>query len=163
MSSYTSGGRPYGRQPHHTKNERLFLLPFCIPHTAAAGECRCGGDAARSSLKCCRVYQRTFQLHRRFLFCIGRTYAPTPKLMSSEISTYLTGRYVSIPVYPLSFREYLFFFRTNSGFPTKIAKQTAAIACPTTLLAIITYQKSFHFFKPVLLQIGRIYAIIKVQ
>ena len=29
------------------------------------------------------------------------------KLMSSEISTYLTGRYVSIPVYTLSFREYL--------------------------------------------------------
>ena len=27
------------------------------------------------------------------------------KLMSSEISTYLTGRYVSIPVYTLSFRE----------------------------------------------------------
>ena len=31
------------------------------------------------------------------------------KLMSSEISTYLTGRYVSIPVYTLSFREYLSF------------------------------------------------------
>ncbi len=31
------------------------------------------------------------------------------KLMSSEISTYLTGRYVSIPVYTLSFREYLHF------------------------------------------------------
>ena len=31
------------------------------------------------------------------------------KLMSSEISTYLTGRYVLIPVYPLSFREYLDF------------------------------------------------------
>ena len=31
------------------------------------------------------------------------------KLMSSEISTYLTGRYVSIPVYTLSFREYLQF------------------------------------------------------
>ena len=30
-------------------------------------------------------------------------------------------------------------------------------------MAIITYQKSFHFFKPVLLQIGRIYAIIKAQ
>ena len=34
------------------------------------------------------------------------------KLMSSEISTYLTGRYVSIPVYPLSFREFLDF---NAG------------------------------------------------
>lgn len=31
------------------------------------------------------------------------------KLMSSEIETYLTGRYVSIPVYTLSFREYLTF------------------------------------------------------
>ncbi len=31
------------------------------------------------------------------------------KLMSSEISTYLAGRYVSIPVYTLSFEEYLSF------------------------------------------------------
>lgn len=31
------------------------------------------------------------------------------KLMSSEISTYLTGRFVSIPVFTLSFREYLDF------------------------------------------------------
>ena len=31
------------------------------------------------------------------------------KLMSSEISTYLTGRYVTLPVYTLSLREYLTF------------------------------------------------------
>ena len=31
------------------------------------------------------------------------------KLMSGEIATYLTGRYVSIPVYTLSFKEYLDF------------------------------------------------------
>ena len=31
------------------------------------------------------------------------------RLMSSEISTYLTGRYVLIPVYTLSFKEYLTF------------------------------------------------------
>ena len=31
------------------------------------------------------------------------------KLMSSEIATYLTGRYVSIPVYTLSFKEFLEF------------------------------------------------------
>ena len=31
------------------------------------------------------------------------------KLMSSEISTYLTGRYISIPVFTISFREYLEF------------------------------------------------------
>ena len=34
---------------------------------------------------------------------------PNSKLMSSEISTYLTGRYVTIPVFPLSFEEYLTF------------------------------------------------------
>lgn len=31
------------------------------------------------------------------------------KLMSSEISTYLTGRYITIPVYTLSFKEFLSF------------------------------------------------------
>lgn len=31
------------------------------------------------------------------------------KLMSGEISTYLTGRYITIPVYTLSFKEYLIF------------------------------------------------------
>lgn len=35
------------------------------------------------------------------------------KLLSSELSTYLTGRYVSIPVYTLSFAEYLAF--KNAG------------------------------------------------
>ena len=36
------------------------------------------------------------------------------KLMSSEISTYLTGRYVLIPVFTLSFKEYLD-FKANSA------------------------------------------------
>ena len=36
------------------------------------------------------------------------------KLMASEISTYLTGRYVSIPVYTLSFSEYLEFKKSDS-------------------------------------------------
>lgn len=36
------------------------------------------------------------------------------KLMSSEISTYLTGRYISIPVYTLSFAEYLEFKQSDS-------------------------------------------------
>lgn len=35
------------------------------------------------------------------------------KLMSSEISTYLTGRYVSIPVYTLSFAEFLDFKKAD--------------------------------------------------
>ncbi len=36
------------------------------------------------------------------------------KLMSSELSTYLTGRFVSIPVYTLSFKEYLTFKSRDS-------------------------------------------------
>lgn len=36
------------------------------------------------------------------------------KLMSGEISTYLTGRYISIPVYTLSFAEYLEFKKNGS-------------------------------------------------
>ena len=36
------------------------------------------------------------------------------RLMSSEISTYLTGRYVLIPVFTLSFKEYLL-FKSNSS------------------------------------------------
>lgn len=40
------------------------------------------------------------------------------KLMSSEISTYLTGRYISIPVYTLSFAEYLA-FKKNSKLSEK--------------------------------------------
>ena len=40
------------------------------------------------------------------------------KLMSSEISTYLTGRYVMVPVFPLSFEEYLT-FKAESGLSKK--------------------------------------------
>ena len=38
------------------------------------------------------------------------------KLLSSEISTYLTGRYISIPVYPLSYEEYLFFKKETNQY-----------------------------------------------
>lgn len=38
------------------------------------------------------------------------------KLMSGEISTYLTGRYVLIPVYTLSFKEYLSFKNKDAAF-----------------------------------------------
>lgn len=40
------------------------------------------------------------------------------KLMSSEISTYLSGRYVEIPVYTLSFSEYLV-FKERTGLSKK--------------------------------------------
>ena len=40
------------------------------------------------------------------------------KLMSSEISTYLTGRYIQIPVFTLSFKEYME-FKKNSKVSDK--------------------------------------------
>lgn len=53
--------------------------------------------------------------------------------MSSEISTYLTGRYVSIPVYTLSFREYLFFFRTIFVFRLKLQNKHQQLLIPQRL------------------------------
>lgn len=51
------------------------------------------------------------------------------KLMSGEISTYLTGRYISIPVYTLSLREYIDFKKktcpTQETFLTSISNMAA--------------------------------------
>ena len=44
------------------------------------------------------------------------------KLTSSEISTYLTGRYISIPVYTLSFAEYLEFKKIRFSFSERVAQ-----------------------------------------
>ena len=45
------------------------------------------------------------------------------KLMSSEISTYLTGRYISIPVFTLSFAEYLDFKKKSDRTPKEILNE----------------------------------------
>ena len=45
------------------------------------------------------------------------------KLMSSEISTYLTGRYISIPVFTLSFREYLEFKKESTKSYDKLLEE----------------------------------------
>ncbi len=44
------------------------------------------------------------------------------KLMSGEISTYLTGRYVTIPVFTLSFKEYLTFKKIRTSRIKSISK-----------------------------------------
>lgn len=44
-------------------------------------------------------------------------------LMSSEISTYLTGRYISIPVFTLSFREYLEFKKESTQSYDKLLEE----------------------------------------
>ncbi|MCM1082378.1 MAG: ATP-binding protein [Clostridium sp.] len=45
------------------------------------------------------------------------------KLMSSEISTYLTGRYVSIPVFTLSFAEYMDFKKQAERAPKELLNE----------------------------------------
>lgn len=45
------------------------------------------------------------------------------KLMSSEISTYLTGRFVEIPVFTLSFREYLEFKKERAMSQTELLEE----------------------------------------
>lgn len=45
------------------------------------------------------------------------------KLMSSEISTYLSGRYISIPVFTLSFAEYLDFKKASSSSPKELLNE----------------------------------------
>ncbi len=42
------------------------------------------------------------------------------RLMSSEISSYLSGRYIEIPVYTLSFREYLRFKSMSTLTPREL-------------------------------------------
>ena len=42
------------------------------------------------------------------------------KLMSGEISTYLTGRYISIPIFTLSFAEYLEFKKSSTLSPKEL-------------------------------------------
>jgi len=74
-----------------------------------------------------------------------------------------------IPEFPtiFQFRAFLisraFFFRINSGFPTKIAKQTAAITCSITPFGNNRPQNFFVSLTALLLQNKRIYAIIKAQ
>lgn len=45
------------------------------------------------------------------------------KLMSSEISTYLSGRYISIPVFTLSFAEYLDFKKVSGSSPKELLNE----------------------------------------
>ena len=37
------------------------------------------------------------------------------KLLSSELSTYISGRYVQIPIFPLSYKEFLFFSKQEDS------------------------------------------------
>lgn len=45
------------------------------------------------------------------------------RLMSGEISTYLTGRYISIPVFTLSFAEYMMFKKESGRSPKELLSE----------------------------------------
>ena len=45
------------------------------------------------------------------------------KLMSGEISTYLTGRYILIPVFTLSFAEFMEFKKASSRTPKELLNE----------------------------------------
>ena len=49
------------------------------------------------------------------------------KLMSSEISTYLTGRYISIPVFTLSFAEYMEFKKHDGRTPKELLDRKSVV------------------------------------
>lgn len=62
------------------------------------------------------------------------------KLMSSEISTYLTGRYISIPVFTLSFREYLEFKKESTQSYDKLLEEYIKF-CGFPIIALGEYEQ----------------------
>jgi predicted AAA+ superfamily ATPase len=67
------------------------------------------------------------------------------RMMSSEISTYLTGRYVSIQVYPLSFAEYLEFRKGYSSPMTTASGQALSTADGHVLYASPVFNTKEEF------------------
>ena len=66
------------------------------------------------------------------------------KLMSSEISTYLTGRYISIPVFTLSFREYLEFKKESTQSYDKLLEEYIKILVDFQSLRLANTNSSQH-------------------
>jgi uncharacterized protein len=68
------------------------------------------------------------------------------RMMSSEIATYLTGRYVSFTVYPLSFAEYLDFrkqYTTPSDTHTELARYLKFGGFPALHLRSYTQEEAY--------------------
>lgn len=66
------------------------------------------------------------------------------KLMSGEISTYLTGRYIMIPVYTLSFKEYISFKGTNYSEDELLEKYIRYGGFPIIALADFDEQQAYQ-------------------
>lgn len=71
------------------------------------------------------------------------------KLMSSEISTYLTGRYISIPVFTLSFAEYLEFKKDSGRAPKELLNEYIRMGgFPIVALGKYFNPRSLHGERP---------------
>lgn len=66
------------------------------------------------------------------------------KLMSGEISTYLTGRYIMIPVYTLSFKEYISFKGKNYSEDELLEKYIRYGGFPIIALADFDEQQAYQ-------------------
>lgn len=66
------------------------------------------------------------------------------KLMSGEISTYLTGRYIMIPVYTLSFKEYISFKNASYSKDELLEKYIRYGGFPIIALADFDEQQAYQ-------------------
>ncbi len=74
------------------------------------------------------------------------------RMMSSEISTYLTGRYVSFRIYPLSFSEYLTFRKTHteiSDVHTELVSYLRLGGFPALHLQSYTYDDAYTIVRDI--------------
>ncbi len=74
------------------------------------------------------------------------------RMMSSEISTYLTGRYITFRIYPLSFSEYLTFrqsFETISDTHTELANYLKLGGFPAVHLQRYTADEVYTIVKDI--------------
>ena len=74
------------------------------------------------------------------------------RMMSSEISTYLTGRYVTFPIYTLSFREYLDFksrYTSLDDNKTELANYIRLGGFPATQLQIYSQEEIYTIVRDI--------------
>ena len=74
------------------------------------------------------------------------------RMMSSEISTYLTGRYVSFRIFPLSFAEYLMFrkeYDTESSLYSEFARYLRLGGFPATHLQVYTQDETYTIVRDI--------------
>ena len=74
------------------------------------------------------------------------------RMMSSEISTYLTGRYISFRIYPLSFAEYLMFkkeYATINAPKEELAHYMRLGGFPALHLRNYTYEEAYSIVRDI--------------